>query len=82
MTPNLLELLRESLLVAATVLAPVLIAGLIAGIVIGVVQTAMGLQDPLIGLVPRLAVMGFVLLLSLPWMLERLVELLRSTAVP
>jgi flagellar biosynthesis protein FliQ len=37
-------------------------------------------HEPIVGLVPRLVAMAIVLLLTLPWMVERLAELLRVTA--
>jgi len=44
------------------------------------VQAATGIHEPVVGLVPRLLAMGLVLLLALPWMVERLAELFRAAA--
>lgn len=80
MTVDLVETLRESLLTAAIVASPVLLAGLVVGLLVGVLQSATGVQEPMLGQVPRLVAMVAVLILMLPWMLETFVQLLRSTA--
>ena len=77
---QLLELVRQALLTGLVVAAPVLIAGFLTGTVLGLVQAATGVHEPIVGLVPRLFVMGVMILLALPWMVERLAELLRETA--
>lgn len=80
MTVDLVETLREAVLTAAMVASPVLLAGLVVGLLVGVLQSATGVQEPMLGQVPRLAAMVAVLILMLPWMLETFVQLLRSTA--
>jgi flagellar biosynthesis protein FliQ len=77
---QLLELVQQSFLAGGLALLPVLTVGFAVAIVVGLVQAATGVQEPVIGLVPRLAAMGFVLLVTLPWMVERLAELFRSSA--
>lgn len=76
----LVELVRQALLAGLVVVAPVLVAGFCAGAVTGLVQAATGVQEPIVGFVPRLAVMALTLLLCLPWMVERLADLLRTAA--
>jgi flagellar biosynthetic protein FliQ len=80
MTADLVETLREALLTAAIVASPVLLAGLLVGVLVGIVQSATGVQEPMLGQVPRLVAMVAVLMLMLPWMLDTFVELVRSTA--
>ena len=74
---QLVELVRQALLTGLVVAAPVLIAGFLTGTVLGLVQAATGVHEPIVGLVPRLFVMGVMTLLALPWMVERFVELFR-----
>ncbi len=76
----LLELVRESIVTGGLALLPVLAAGFAVAVVAGLVQAATGIHEPVVGLVPRLVAMGFVLLLTLPWMVERLAELFRTAA--
>ena len=79
---DLVELVREAVLAGGILLTPVLLAGLGVGLVTGLVQAATGVQEPIIGLVPRLVVMGLALLWTLPWMVDRLAELFRLAAGP
>ncbi|MCS5616934.1 MAG: flagellar biosynthetic protein FliQ [Planctomycetota bacterium] len=79
---DLVELVREAVLAGGILLTPVLLAGLGVGLVTGLVQAATGVQEPIIGLVPRLLVMGLAVLWTLPWMVDRLAELFRLAAGP
>lgn len=79
MQPDLIEVVRQALLTGLVVLAPALIVGFAVATCVGLVQAATGIHEPLVGLVPRLVAMAVVLLVSLPWMLERLVDLMRAT---
>lgn len=80
MTEQLVELVRQAVVAGLVVAAPVLLAGLAVGIVAGLVQAASGVHEPIVGFVPKAAAMAVMLLLSLPWMVERLADLLRDTA--
>ena len=83
MQPDLIEVVRQALLTGLVVLAPALVVGFAVATCVGLVQAATGIHEPLVGLVPRLGAMAVVLLFTLPWMLERLVDLMRATvAVP
>ncbi|MBM4022378.1 MAG: flagellar biosynthetic protein FliQ [Planctomycetes bacterium] len=77
---DLVELVRESLLAGVTVLMPVLATVLVVGILTGLVQAATGVHEPAVGLVPRLFATGLVLLWTLPWMVERMTDLVRVAA--
>lgn len=83
MAEQLVELVRQAVVSGLVVAAPVLLAGLAVGIVAGLLQAASGVHEPIVGFVPKAAAMAVMVLLSLPWMVERLADLLRdSTAVP
>ncbi|MFM8634893.1 MAG: flagellar biosynthetic protein FliQ [Planctomycetia bacterium] len=79
MESDLIELVRQSLATGMLAIAPALVVGFAVATVMGLVQSATGVHETLVGLVPRLAAMAVVLFLTLPWMLERLVDLMRST---
>lgn len=78
----LVESLRQAALAGAVVALPVLGTGLVVGLVIGLLQAATGVHEPTVGLVPRLAAMTAALVLTLPWMIERLADLVRFSAAP
>ncbi len=80
METDLVELVRQAILSGIVVIAPVLVVGFIVGTVAGLVQAATGVHEQIVGLVPRMAAMAAMLLLSLPWMVERLVEFFRAAA--
>jgi flagellar biosynthetic protein FliQ len=77
---DLVELLRQAMLSGILVLAPVLLVGFAVGTVMGIVQAATGIHEQIVGLVPRLIAMAATLVLAAPWMVDRMVELLRSAA--
>jgi len=79
---DLVELVREAIVTGGIVLVPVLAAALVVGIVAGLAQAATGVQEPAVGLIPRLFVTGLVLIWTLPWMVERMAELFRLAAGP
>lgn len=77
---HLVEIVRHALVAGLVVLLPVLLVGLAVGVVAGLVQAASGVHEPIVGFVPKLVAMAAAAVVSLPWMVERLAELLRETA--
>jgi flagellar biosynthesis protein FliQ len=65
-TASLVALVREGLLLALLLAAPFLVAALVAGIVTGLLGAFTQIQDPAIGLVPRVAAIGIALVLFAP----------------
>jgi type III secretory pathway component EscS len=65
--PLLLHVGREALLVALLVSVPPLGAALLVGAVTGVLQAATQVQEPSVGVVPRLAAVLGALALTAPW---------------
>jgi len=78
----LVESLRQAALAGTVVALPVLVTGLAVGLVTGLLQAATGVHEPIVGLVPRLAAMAAAVVLTLPWMVERLADLVRLAAAP
>ena len=62
----LLALIDRMLWTTALVAAPILIASLAVGLVVGLVQAATSVNEQTLTFVPKLMVMGVVLLLSMP----------------
>jgi flagellar biosynthesis protein FliQ len=65
-TASLAGVLREAVLLALLLAAPLLVAALLAGIVAGLVGAFTQIQDPAVGLVPRVAAVGIALVLFAP----------------
>lgn len=80
MDTELAELVRQAVVTGLVVAAPVLIVGFVVGTLTGLVQAATGVHEAILGLVPRIVATAATLLLTLPWMVERLVEFLRQSA--
>ncbi len=73
MTPDMVaELLRQLMKEAMILSAPVLIAAVLLGFVLSLVQTLTSLQEQSLTSVPRLGAVAFILLVGMPWFLERM----------
>jgi len=73
-----LALSREALILALATSAPPLLAALAVGTVTGVLQAATQVQEPCLGVVPRLAAVLVALGLSGPWIAARVVRFAAS----
>lgn len=78
---DLVQVVRMALLEGGLVLAPALAAGFAVALVVGLLQAATGIHEPLVGMLPRLAAILVMLLLAGGWMLERFVELFRTSVL-
>jgi type III secretory pathway component EscS len=65
--PMLSSLVREALLVALLASAPPLAAALATGLLVGVLQAATQVQDPAVGVAPRLVAVLGALAAAGPW---------------
>jgi flagellar biosynthesis protein FliQ len=73
MTPDLVaELMRQLLREAMILAAPLLIAATLLSFVLSLLQTLTSLQEQSLTSVPRLAIVALLLLVGMPWFLERL----------
>ena len=66
-----LQLASETLLTAAKIAAPVLLSSLVVGLVVSLFQSVTQIQDPTLTFVPKLLVIGLVLVLMGQWMLDQ-----------
>ena len=65
------QIVRDALMMAFWLSAPVLLAGFVAGIVMSLLQIVTSIQDTAFSTVPRLAAVLAVLILAMPWMLQK-----------
>jgi type III secretory pathway component EscS len=75
MDPLLLGVAREALWVVLLVSAPPVGAALATGLVTGVLQAATQVQEPAIGVAPRLAAVLGTLAVAAPWVGARVLRL-------
>lgn len=72
MTPeNVVQIMREALMITFWLSAPLLAIGFVAGIVISLVQITTSIQDSAFSTIPRLAAFLGGMLLLMPWMLNK-----------
>jgi len=73
MTPDLVaELLRQLMKESMILAAPVLLTAALLSFVLSLFQTLTSLQDQSLTSVPRLAAVALLLLVGMPWFLERM----------
>ncbi len=74
MDPALFHLGREAVLLALLLSAPPLAAAFLVGLATGIGQAVTQIQEPSLGVVPRLAAVLAALAVSAPWLGARLVR--------
>lgn len=73
MTPDMVaELLRQLMKESLIVSAPVLLAAAALSFVLSLLQTLTSLQEQSITTVPRIGIVAVILLVGMPWFLNRL----------
>jgi flagellar biosynthetic protein FliQ len=73
MTPDMVaELMRQLMKEAIILSAPILIAAVLVSFVLSLVQTLTSLQEQSLTTVPRLAAVTAIILVGMPWFLERM----------
>jgi flagellar biosynthetic protein FliQ len=73
MTPDMVsELLRQLMKEALILAAPLLIATILISFVLSLLQTLTSLQEQSLTSVPRLGAIAMILLVGMPWFLERM----------
>jgi flagellar biosynthetic protein FliQ len=71
---SLIDLGREAIWNLLLVGSPLLVAGLVVGLVIGLLQALTQIQEQTVAFVPKLVAIVLVLSLSLPWLIDRMVQ--------
>jgi flagellar biosynthetic protein FliQ len=73
MTPDMVsELLRQLMKEALILAAPLLLATIVISFVLSLFQTLTSLQEQSLTSVPRLGAIALILLVGMPWFLERM----------
>jgi flagellar biosynthesis protein FliQ len=70
----IVDLMRQAILTTLWLCAPVLVAGMLVGLLIGLLQAVTQIHEQAVAFVPKLLVMVLVLSLTLPWLLNQLVQ--------
>jgi flagellar biosynthetic protein FliQ len=67
------EIMRRVLMEAMVLSVPMLVATCVVSLIVSLVQTLTSVQDQTLSTVPRLVVVFAVAMMTLPWMVHRLV---------
>lgn len=73
-----LDILREGMLVTLKLAGPLLAVSLITGLIIAIFQAATQINEQTLTFVPKVLIIGLVLLLLGPWMSNVIVEFTRT----
>lgn len=71
-TGMLMEVFRDAVMTGLKVAAPILLVGMAVGLLISIVQAATSVNEQTMTFVPKLIVMGLMLILFGGWMLQQM----------
>lgn len=71
---NLLEVVRQSLILTLKIAAPILGAGVLIGLTISIVQSVTSIQEQTLTFVPKIFGMVLVAVLLLSWIVAKIAE--------
>ena len=75
MTPDhAVELMRSALVLSLLIGAPALVTAIVVGLLVSLLQAVTQLQDQTLSFVPKIIAMMVVMLYTLPWALNMVVE--------
>lgn len=75
---DMLTFIHDQTMATAVAIGPLFVLMLGLGLVIGVLQAATQINDSAVGFLPKVFLGGLACLMIGPWMLERLVLILRA----
>jgi flagellar biosynthetic protein FliQ len=68
------QLIRNAVLLGLVVAAPLLLTALVVGIVVSLIQAVTQIQEQTLTFIPKLLLVAFVFIATLPWIVSKLVE--------
>jgi flagellar biosynthesis protein FliQ len=69
-----IDLSREAVNIALVIGAPVLVTGLVVGLAVGLLQAVTQIQEQTVSFLPKLVAMVVVMSLTLPWLIQQMVQ--------
>ena len=75
---DVINLLRNTILITAKVSAPPLLVGLVVGLIVSILQTTTSIQEQTLTFVPKVMAVGITIILFLSWMLQNLMDFTRE----
>ena len=74
-----IDLAHNAIWISLIISAPVLVAGVFVGLMMGLLQALTQIQEQTVAFVPKLVAMVAVFVITLPWVLEHLIEYVQSS---
>jgi len=74
-TGQLIGIFRDAVMTGFLVSGPILVVSILVGLFISVIQAATSINEQTMTFVPKLLVIGLVLILTGGWMLQQMVDL-------
>lgn len=74
-TIQLTEIFRDAIMTGFKVAAPILIVSILVGLFISIIQAATSINEQTMTFVPKLVIIGMILILFGGWMLQQMVDL-------
>ncbi len=71
---ELVDLVRDALIVTMKIALPILAAGVAVGLFISIIQSITSIQEQTLTFVPKILAMLAVAVLLIPWIVQRLME--------
>lgn len=75
---QIIDLVRETLMVTLRIIAPILGAGVLIGLVVSIVQSITSIQDQTITFVPKIVAMFVVTIVLAHWIVGALIDFARE----
>jgi len=73
-TMQLSEIFRDAIITGFKVAAPILIVSILVGLVISIIQAATSINEQTMTFVPKLIIIGVILIVFGGWMLQQMVD--------
>lgn len=73
-TSELMEIFKDAIATGLKVSAPILLSSIAVGLVISIIQAATSINEQTMTFVPKLIVIGLILILFGGWMLQYMVD--------
>ncbi len=65
---------HQTLMTALYILLPILGSALVVGVLVGLFQAVTSIQEVTLTFIPKIAVVGLVILMLIPWMLDLVIR--------
>jgi flagellar biosynthetic protein FliQ len=75
---QILHLMQQTLWVTLQLSGPVLLAGLVVGLLVGIFQSVTQIHEMTLTFIPKILAVAIVMLLTLPWMLQVILDFTRQ----